>query len=74
MAAISAQGDGARGASVAPSVAAGVPEAFVAAMLGFHSAYRAGWSGPSEDLERLAGRPVIPSLQAVAAGLDGTAK
>lgn len=35
---------------------------------------RAGWSGPSEDRARLAGRPVTPSLQAVAAVLDGTAK
>jgi NAD(P)H dehydrogenase (quinone) len=55
-------------------IAAGVPEAFVPAMLGFYSAYRAGWSGPSGDIERLAGRPATPSLQAVAAVLDGTAK
>jgi NAD(P)H dehydrogenase (quinone) len=55
-------------------VAAGIPDAFVPAMLGFYGAYRAGWSGPSEDLATLAGRPVTPSLQAVAAVLDGTAK
>jgi len=55
-------------------VAAGMPEAFVPAMLGFYGAYRAGWSGPSPDIERLAGRPATPSLQAVAAVLDGTAK
>ena len=54
--------------------AAGLPEAFIPAMLGFYGAYRAGWSGPSDDLERLAGRRATPSLQAVAAVLDGTAK
>ena len=55
-------------------LAAGIPEAFVPAMLGFYGAYRAGWSGPSEDLARLAGRSGTPSLQAVAAVLDGTAE
>jgi NAD(P)H dehydrogenase (quinone) len=55
-------------------VAAGIPEAFVPAMLGFYGAYRAGWSAPSADIERLAGRPATPSLQAVAAVLDGRAK
>lgn len=54
--------------------AAGLPEAFIPAILGFYAAYRAGWSAPSGDLERLAGRPTTPSLQAVAAVLDGTAK
>jgi NAD(P)H dehydrogenase (quinone) len=54
--------------------AAGLPEAFIPAILGFYAAYRAGWSAPSGDLARLAGRPVTPSLQAVAAVLDGTAK
>jgi NAD(P)H dehydrogenase (quinone) len=44
-------------------------------MLGFYAAYRAGWSGtPSGDIERLAGRPPTPTLQAIAAVLDGTAK
>jgi NAD(P)H dehydrogenase (quinone) len=55
-------------------VAAGLPEAFIPAMLGFYTAYRAGWSAPSGDLERLAGRPITPSKQAVAAVLDGTGK
>jgi NAD(P)H dehydrogenase (quinone) len=54
--------------------AAGLPAAHIPAILGFYSAYRAGWSAPSKDLERLAGRPATPSLQAVAAALDGTAK
>jgi NAD(P)H dehydrogenase (quinone) len=54
--------------------AAGLPEAYIPAMLGFYAAYRAGWSAPSGDLERLAGRPITPSLQAVAAVLDGSAK
>jgi NAD(P)H dehydrogenase (quinone) len=54
--------------------AAGLPESFIPSMLGFYAAYRAGWSAPSRDLERLAGRPATPSLQAVAAVLDGTAK
>jgi NAD(P)H dehydrogenase (quinone) len=54
--------------------AAVLPEAYIPAILGFYAAYRAGWSAPSGDLERLAGRPITPSLQAVAAVLDGTAK
>jgi NAD(P)H dehydrogenase (quinone) len=54
--------------------AAGLPEAYIPAILGFYAAYRAGWSAPSSDLARLAGRPITPSLQAVAAVLDGTAK
>jgi NAD(P)H dehydrogenase (quinone) len=54
--------------------AAGIPEAFVPSMLGFYAAYKAGWSAPTGDLERLAGRPVAPGLQAVAAVLDGTAR
>jgi NAD(P)H dehydrogenase (quinone) len=54
--------------------AAGLPEAYIPAILGFYAAYRAGWSAPSDDLARLAGRPITPSLQAVAAALDGTAK
>jgi NAD(P)H dehydrogenase (quinone) len=55
-------------------LAAGLPETYIPSILGFYAAYRAGWSGPSGDLERLAGRPVTPSLQAVAAVLDGSAK
>jgi NAD(P)H dehydrogenase (quinone) len=56
-------------------VAAGVPEAYIPSMLGFYAAYRAGWSAtPTADIERLAGRPATPSLQAIAAILDGTAK
>jgi NAD(P)H dehydrogenase (quinone) len=55
--------------------AAGLPEAFIPAMLGFYRAYRAGWSStPSGDLERLAGNATTPSLQAIAAVLDGTAQ
>jgi NAD(P)H dehydrogenase (quinone) len=54
--------------------AAGLPEAFIPSMLGFYAAYRAGWSAPSEDTARLAGRSVTPSLQAIAAVLDGTAR
>ena len=56
-------------------VAAGVPAAYLGPMLGFYAAYRAGWSGtPSGDIERLAGRRPTPTLQAIAAVLDGTAK
>jgi NAD(P)H dehydrogenase (quinone) len=55
-------------------VAAGIPEAYLPAILGFYAAYRAGWSAPSADLERLAGRAATRSLQAVAAVLDGTAQ
>src|SRR3954463_16554264 len=55
-------------------IAAGIPEAFIPAMLGFYAAYRAGWSPPSGDLERLFGRPATPSLQTIGAVLDGTAK
>jgi NAD(P)H dehydrogenase (quinone) len=54
--------------------AADLPEAYIPAMLGFYAAYRAGWSTPSGDLARLAGRPITPSLQAVAAVLDGSAE
>lgn len=55
--------------------AAGVPELFIPSMLGFYAAYRAGWSGtPSEHIEQLAGRPATPTLDAVAAVLDGAAK
>jgi NAD(P)H dehydrogenase (quinone) len=54
--------------------AAGLPAAHIPAILGFYAAYRAGWSAPSQDLERLAGRPVTPSLKAVRAALDGEAK
>jgi NAD(P)H dehydrogenase (quinone) len=55
--------------------AAGLPAAFIPSMLGFYAAYRAGWSGtPSADIERLAGRPATPSLEAIAAVLDGTAR
>ncbi len=55
--------------------AAGLPAAFIPAMLGFYAAYRVGWSGtPSGDIERLAGRPATPTLQAIGAVLDGTAK
>jgi NAD(P)H dehydrogenase (quinone) len=54
--------------------AAGLPAAHIPAILGFYAAYRAGWSAPSQDLERLAGRPVTPSLKAVGAALDGEAK
>lgn len=54
--------------------AAGLPAAFIPSMLGFYAAYRAGWSGtPSGDIERLAGRPATPTLQAITAVLDGTA-
>jgi hypothetical protein len=52
----------------------GIPAAHIPAMLGFYAAYRAGWSAPSTDLEKLAGRPVTPSLKAVAAALDGESK
>jgi hypothetical protein len=54
--------------------AAGLPAAHIPAILGFYAAYRAGWSAPSNDLARLAGRPVTPSIQAVAAALDGKGK
>ncbi len=54
--------------------AMGLPEAHIPAIIGFYAAYRAGWSAPSGDIEKLAGRPATPSLQAVAAVLDGTAK
>jgi NAD(P)H dehydrogenase (quinone) len=55
--------------------AARIPAAQVPAMLGFYAAYRAGWSGkPSGDLEQLAGRAARPSLQAIAAVLDGTGR
>ena len=44
-------------------------------MLGFYAAYRAGWSGtPSGHVEQLAGRPATPTLDAIAAVLDGTAR
>src|SRR3954463_11050104 len=41
-------------------IAAGIPEAYAPAMLGFYAAYRAGWSAPGGDLERLPGRPPTP--------------
>jgi NAD(P)H dehydrogenase (quinone) len=54
--------------------AAGLPEAYIPSMLGFYAAYRAGWSGtPTGHIEQLAGRPATPSLDAIAAVLDGTA-
>lgn len=54
---------------------AGVPAAYIPAALGFYAAYRAGWSGtPSGEIERLSGRPATPTLQAIAAVLDGGAK
>jgi NAD(P)H dehydrogenase (quinone) len=55
--------------------AAGLPEAYIPSMLGFYAAYRAGWSGtPTGHIEQLACRPATPSLDAIAAVLDGTAK
>jgi len=55
--------------------AAGLPPAFIPSMLGFYAAYRAGWSGtPSSHIEQLADRPATPSLDAIAAVLDGTAR
>ena len=55
--------------------AAGIPEAYIPAMLGFYAAYRAGWSGtPSGHIQQLAGRPATPTLEAIAAVLDGKAK
>ena len=55
--------------------AAGIPAPYIPAMLGFYAAYRAGWSGtPSGHIEQLAGRPATPSVDAIAAVLDGTAR
>jgi NAD(P)H dehydrogenase (quinone) len=55
--------------------AAGLPAAHIPAMLGFYAAYRAGWSRtPSGHIEQLAGRPATPTLDAIAAVLDGTAR
>jgi NAD(P)H dehydrogenase (quinone) len=55
--------------------AAGVPAPYIPSMLGFYAAYRAGWSGtPSRHIEQLAGRPATPTLDAIAAVLDGTAE
>ncbi len=55
--------------------AAGIPAPYIPSMLGFYAAYRAGWSGtPSGHVEQLAGRPATPTLDAIAAVLDGTAK
>jgi NAD(P)H dehydrogenase (quinone) len=55
--------------------AAGIPAPYIPSMLGFYAAYRAGWSGtPSGDIETLAGRRPTPTLDAIAAVLDGTAK
>jgi NAD(P)H dehydrogenase (quinone) len=54
---------------------AGLPPEVVPVALGFYAAYRAGWSGtPSGDIERLAGRPATPTLEAVGLVLDGRAK
>ena len=55
--------------------AAGIPAPYIPSMLGFYAAYRAGWSGtPSGHIEQLAGRPATPTLEAIAAVLDGTAR
>lgn len=55
--------------------AAGIPAPYIPSMLGFYAAYRAGWSGtPSRHIEQLAGRTPTPTLDAIAAVLDGTAK
>lgn len=55
--------------------AAGLPASAIPAMLGFYAAYRAGWSGtPSGHIEQLSGRPATPSLDAIAAVLDGAAR
>jgi NAD(P)H dehydrogenase (quinone) len=55
--------------------AAGIPAPYIPSMLGFYAAYRAGWSGtPSGHIEQLAGRPATPTLDAIAAVLDGTAR
>ena len=55
--------------------AAGIPAPYIPSMLGFYAAYRAGWSGtPSGHVEQLAGRPATPTLDAIAAVLDGTAR
>jgi NAD(P)H dehydrogenase (quinone) len=54
---------------------AGIPAPYIPSMLGFYAAYRAGWSGtPSGHIEQLAGRPATPTLDAIAAVLDGTAR
>jgi len=55
--------------------AAGIPAPYIPSMLGFYAAYRAGWSGtPSGHIEQLAGRTPTPTLDAIAAVLDGTAR
>jgi len=55
--------------------AAGLPAEVIPAALGFYAAYRVGWSGtPSGDIERLAGRPATPTLEAIGLVLDGQAK
>jgi NAD(P)H dehydrogenase (quinone) len=55
--------------------AVGIPAAYIPSMLGFYAAYRAGWSGtPSGHIEKLAGRTPTPTLDAIAAVLDGTAR
>jgi len=55
--------------------AAGIPAPYIPSMLGFYAAYRAGWSGtPTGHIEQLAGRPATPTLDAIAAVLDGTAR
>ena len=55
--------------------AAGIPAPYIPSMLGFYDAYRAGWSGtPTGHIEQLAGRPAMPTLDAIAAVLDGTAR
>lgn len=54
--------------------AAGLLEPVVEVLLGFYVAYRAGWCGtPSPDLANLAGR-ATPSLDAVRAVIEGTAR
>jgi NAD(P)H dehydrogenase (quinone) len=55
--------------------AAGLAAHVIPVAVGFYAAYRAGWSGtPTDDLERLAGRPATPALRAITAVLDGAGK
>ncbi len=55
--------------------AAGIPAPYILSMLGLYAAYRAGWSGtPSGHIEQLARRTPTPTLDAIAAVLDGTAR
>ena len=54
--------------------AAGIPAAYIPSMLGSTPPTAPGWSGtPSGHVEQLAGRPATPTLDAIAAILDGTA-